>query len=389
MALDNNLFRMKDAHKRLQQKEDITHPVTDEEMKLGEHDRTLTDILDNDRTQDLFLNKFCYEQDSAMAKDIVESLASDTVLTAKQTTFLEKMREDFNMRTAEVEKLQEILPNMIGRIAENDPRIKEVVGKIGPEKAAELLGAEFILLAMSNTKQFRKTVKELRDLHDLETNPLTAHLERSVQESLRKYGISEEQYWEATQGGQNAATKDSLDTLAREQMGFFSKAIDSATGYVTGRSISNRRGAEMYQNYVDQSNVIEAADKHMKALGRILQGTLNKDVNLAIQRAMLTNTEVDENRSKDNLTTITQYNAIKEEVATIQPRWEKFRDSEAQRLSIKNLSSQPAALESMKDRFAAQEFQKQNEYRPSGVFIALLAFLFGTRSKDDIKSSLK
>lgn len=383
MALEN-FFRMDKVHKRLNSDE-LTHPVTDEEMELGEHDRTLAQIMQDKKEQDRFINKFCAEQDEDEAREVTEALAGGNPLTPEQDKFLEKMRVEYNRRRAEAEKVHEMLPKYMERIASLDPRIQEVVGKIGLEKTAELLGHEFENLALEDTRKFNKTVKEMQNLHDLDTSPIIENLNRHVEQTLGKYGIDEEKYWEATREGETWRTQSRLQTLAEENLHGFKYAID----FLTFNSISKRRGRELYKTYGEQSAVLKECDKHMKAIGRVLQGTLNKDLRLAIQKAMLEGGEVKEKKVENNITTFAEYQNAKQDLETRQSRWQQYKQDEIKRMNIKDISKQPDALEGIKNRFTELEYQKQKGYRPARMFAVLIALLFGTGTKDDIKNSLK
>src|SRR5665213_1649018 len=161
----DNAYRMRDAHKRMKQSEEMVHPVTDGEMELGEHDRTLSQIMQDKKEQNRFINRFCFEKDPERTKEIVETLAAGTLLTAEQDTFLEKVHGEYNLRRAEIEQIREMLtPEEMQRIAGLDPRIQEVMGKIGPEKTVGLLGKEFEDLAMSDSSAFKKVVRKWASL---------------------------------------------------------------------------------------------------------------------------------------------------------------------------------------------------------------------------------
>lgn len=382
----DNMYRMREAHKRMKASEEAVHPVTDEEMELGEHDRTLSQIMQDKKEQDRFINRFCFEKDPDMTKGVVESLAAGTLLTPEQDKFLEKVHGEYNLRRAEIEQVREMLtPEEMQRIADLDPRIQQVMGKIGPEKTVELLGKEFEDLAMSDSAAFKKVVKNLRLTADLRSNEKMGEFDRHVQDTLRRYGIKEEKYWEATTSGRTSETQANLDALVAEQYGWFKKAID----FASGGKLSRRAGTKLYRNFEDQTVALETGDKYLKAVGKVLQGTLTSDVRLAIQKAMMEGGEVKEKKAENNIQTIADYKTVKQDMDMLQPRWEQFQKDEIKRLGIKDISRQPDALDGMKDRFSDQEMQKQRQYRASGALGALLAFLFGTRSRDDIKNSLK
>jgi len=391
----DNAYRMRDAHKRMKQSEEMVHPVTDGEMELGEHDRTLSQIMQDKKEQNRFINRFCFEKDPERTKEIVETLAAGTLLTAEQDTFLEKVHGEYNLRRAEIEQIREMLtPEEMQRIAGLDPRIQEVMGKIGPEKTVGLLGKEFEDLAMSDSSAFKKVVKNMRLVADLRSNPKMAEFNRHVQDTLRNYGIREEKYWEATVSGTTSETQGNLDKLVKEQYGWFKKAVD----YVSSGALSHRGGSRLYKNFEGQTEALETGDKYLKAVGKVLQGTLTPGVREAIQKVMMEGGEVKEKKVEDNVTTIEEYKRIKESAdltpASIKSRYERYEKAELakRKLSIKDRSKFRAVLSDIEDTFCEEETDRNDsrKYRASGIFGALLAMLFGpSRSRKEVKDGIK
>ncbi|HEV3245484.1 MAG TPA: hypothetical protein VG102_03930 [Candidatus Paceibacterota bacterium] len=398
MSLDN-LYRMRDAHKRMKKSEETVHPVTDEEMDLGEHDRTLADIFqpNNKKEQDKFINRFCYEEDPKMAKEIAEALADEHLLTPEQDAFLSKMLPQYNLRTAQVEQLQErMTPEMMAHMGSNDPRIQEVIDKIGPEKAAKLFAGEFDELAMSDKKKFKKIVAEMREIHDLETHEITANLNARVMENLQRFGISEEEYWRATKSGLTAETKTNLQKLADESVGWFKRAL----------GFSKRGADELYRNFADQSEILKECDRHMKGIGRVLQGTLTADVRLAIQKAMLEGGEVKDKKETHTVETIQDYRRAKEDSdpnpAAIKERYRKFEEAELKKRKItpKDLAAFKAVpgnkklFDGIEDAFVKEEATKRFGYKAIGALASLLSVLFGSATtmpdiERDVRNGLK
>lgn len=388
-----NTYRMRAAHDELKKSKERVHPVTGDEMELGEHDRTLGQIMQNKQEQDKFLGQFCFQTDPAMSEQVAVELAAGRLLMPDQTAFLEKMRGEYNLRRAEIEKIQEALtPEEIQHIGRLNPDIQQIIGQIGPDKTAELLGREFEGLGLSDTKAFKKLVTQMSLVNSQRTNPHTEDIEREVQEKLGRYGISEEQYWEATQGGTKWQTKQRLELLAENNLRGFKAAVD----FLTFNSISRKRGANLYKNFEEQTAVLKECDKHLKAIGAVLQGTLNGDVRLAIQKAMLEGGEIKEKKVEKNVTTIQEYQRVKEESdpspAAIKSRYEKYEKAELERrkLSIADRSKFRPQLDEIKDSFADAELKRMKEYKPSALFAALFAFLFSSapKNRDDIKRFL-
>jgi len=359
-------------------------------LELGANDRTLQQILQDEHEHDLFVNRFLYDRDPDQAKEIVDALADRTLLTAKHEKFLEKTRVEYNRRRAEVQKVQEMFDEEhIKRIAEVDPRIQEIIGQIGAQKATELIDEQFEELAIADGKTFDKIVKSLQSIKEIHGAEITIGLDRHVKETLQQYGISETKYFEATKPGETFETQRNLSKLVAEQYPWYKKAIDFG-GWLSGRA-----GEKLYSNFEDQMTFLKECDKHFGAIGKMLQGTLNGDVRLAIQKYMLEGGSIREKSKEDTIRTIEDYRSVK---AALDPagrpqRWEEYKKAELQRRNIKDISKQPALQEQIKETFANREFksQNQNRYKASGVIAALIALLFaalGPATKKDIKNSL-
>jgi hypothetical protein len=403
MGMDNGLnkmFRMDAAHAQMKTNKERVHPVTEEEIELGEHDRSLSDIFQDKEEQDRFLNSFCATKNKAMSEEIAKALIEKTEFTPEQNKFLETMRSGYNLRRAEAERVREMLDeNEIQRIARLDPKIQQVVGKIGAEKAAELLGREFEKLAIVDEAAFRKVVKQMRSVREIGEHESVKALQQSVDDALRKYGISEDKYWEATQTGTTTETQQNLVDLAKQQYGWFRSAID----FATKGKLSREAGAKLYANFEDQRAVINECNKHLKVVGGVLQGTLTPEVNLAIQKAMLEGGEVQDHRVENNVTTVQDYRRVKEEsdpskVATL-GRWDKYTKEQLPRELAKMKKHNLAALtaaergtlnDSMKGSFAKAEMDRRKGYRIGDALAALVGFLLGSGLADetDIKNEL-
>jgi|GEM_PF-1823080 hypothetical protein len=401
MSMDGGMYRMRDAHKRMKRSEETAHPVTDEEMDVSEHERTLGDIMQNKKEQDKFLNRFCSDEDPAMTQQITTALESNTLLNPDQDKFLSKMLGRYNLRTAELEQIREMLtPEEMMRIGENDPRIQRVIDKIGPEKAAELFGKEFEELALSDGRQFNKLVKQMRQVHGVESG-VGQELDEYVRQQLTQFGIREESYWEATKTGMTVETENNLRRLARENLTIFGSAIES----LKDRSpfmramFGDSRSIHLMKNFENQTEVLQSLDKYRKAIGRVLQGTLTPEVNMAIQKAMLEGGEVREKKIENNVTSLQDYQGVKNDANpdpdATKARWEKYKPQELARRKIKNLGSLSAVdrgrvEDEMKTDFANKELERRKGYRAGAAFAALLGLLFATgpQTEDEVKNLL-
>jgi hypothetical protein len=386
MSVMDSLERIRLGHKKLREKPDVMHPVTDEEADFSEHNRSLGDIMADKDEHALFLS-FLGQQKGEQAKEIVEALSKKELLTEKDDKWLEDKRKAYNMRRFEAEKVEEMLtPETIQQIAELDPRIKLVVGKIGPERAEVFLGKEFGRLAIEDTTKFNAMVRHLRGLKEIKTNPLKAALEREFQVQLLKYGISEETYIDATQDGVSVKTQEALSRAAAEQYGIFRKSVD----WVTRGALSHRAGRAMYMTFQEQKKFMDEIDTCMKGIGKVLAATLNADTRMAIQKAMLEGGDPEEKKERFNVNTIAEYAQAKQSLESVdlQKRWKEFQAAEIKRRNVKDLSKQPHLVEELKENFAAQELDRQKKLKGKGVLGMLLAALFAFVTKDSIKSSL-
>jgi len=378
---------MRSAHTEVSERESIKHPVSGDAMELGEYDRSLADILHDKEEQDLFINRYLYDSNPDEAKEIAESLADGIILTPKQTKLLEDVREKYNLRCAQIEKIQEgMTPEELIRVGDLDPRIKEVIGKVGAEKATELLSTQFQELALTDSKAFNRITKSLQALHGINTGPAAARLDHDISESLNDLHISEDAYTEATREGNSSKTQENLQKIVAEQFGFFRKSVD----FVTGGGLSHRGARELNMQFQEQQKLLAECDKHRTAIGKVLRGTLNHDVNLAMQKYMLEGGEIKDHQPKETIETLADYKKMKDHVQGMSSRWEKYKTDEKKRLNnVKDWSQQTAAFEDMKERFANNEMQDQRKQKARGTLAALLALLFNCRTKDTIKDELK
>ncbi len=386
-----NMYRMRAAHKEMQEEEKTAHPVTEEAMELGEYDRTLAEILGDRDEQDKFLNKFLWAKDPDKAKDIVDSLAENTVLSPEQDKFLEQARVEFNLRSAEIEQVQEMLPAELVHLKDIDPRIAQVIGKVGPDEAAEVLGAEFADLALSDPKVFKKMVGQMRHLREIRTSKEAAQREEDLTHMLAEFGIKEEDYWNATRSsagmtsGVTGETRDQLGKLVFDNYGWFKKTLD----VISSGHFSANATRDLVANFEDQQRLLAECDKHMKVVGKVLQGTLTPEVRLMFQKAMTEGGLVKDKKVENNVKTIQDYRQVKNafEPADMQKRWEEYKRAELKRRNITDITKQPVAAENIKNSFAQKELDQQKGFRAGGILAALIALLFGT--KDDIKNTLK
>lgn len=375
----DRMYRMRDAHKAARIKAEDVNPITGEEMDI-EHEKSLEQIFRDPEKQDRFLN-YLYSQDDALAKEIAEVLKDGTIFTPAQNVFLEKSRKQFNQRLGEIDAMRESIDDEeIIRIAHTDKRIEEVVGKIGAEKAAELFNKELSELAFKDEKTFKKIIEQLRSVHQLRTSEEARQLSNRVEVELQRFGVSEESYWSATEAGKGIVTQAQLNLLAAENLQGWKKAFDFIGGF------SRRRGATLYKSFEDQTKLLEECDKHLRVVGRVMRGTLNKEVQEAIQKLMLEGGQLE--TDSRNVKTIGDYKMLSADQEK-GPRKARFEEYLARRAPgirprpsehrgrwdpIAHLNTGEKVR--IKDEFAREEAGRNTKYKASGVLMALISVLF-------------
>ncbi|OGG80665.1 hypothetical protein A3A39_03155 [Candidatus Kaiserbacteria bacterium RIFCSPLOWO2_01_FULL_54_13] len=386
MSLEKS-YRRRDAHEAAKRRGALPDPVSGESLDPDEHDRPLAEIFGNTREHDLFVNHYLYQLDATKGKEVAEALEGGTVLLPDQEKFLEKARVGYNTQRARLESVQErITPEELKRIAFTDKRIAEVVGKVGPEKFVQLLNAPVEEMAMGDPKQFKKLSDLLRLVHEVRTGRDARLLDRRVSDNLTRYGISEEQYTKATESGLTLTSKDNLAGLVREQYGWFKTAVD----FVSSGALSHRGGRKLYTNLQEEHRLLQACDVHLKKVGKMLAGTLNTDMRLAMQKFMLEGGPIVAEKNEYDLRTIGDFRHAKGRLGdeAIKRRFEEAKRAEAKRLRRRVGSLMPADIDRVKNSVAQEFYDQQRKYKGAGILAALFGFLFGTRTRDDIKSVL-
>ncbi len=385
------MYRMRDAHETAARKETLKHPVTGEDVELGEHDRSLAEILQDKQEQERFLNKYVFERKPVEAQEIADALAGGTPLDPKQMKLLEAMRESYNLDRKRIELVSELLTgDELRRIASLDPRMKEVVGQVGPEAAAELMRAQLQDFALSDRRSFDRIVRAHKAMHDIGASKEAKNLDRELGALLAKYQIPEQKFFEATRSGAGAPeTLENLRKLAAEEYGWFRKSVD----FVSGNALSHRRGRRLVMNLQEQDALMRQCDTHRAVIGRFLRATLTPDVRMAIQKHLLEGGSLMkgvEQADTDTVKSVQDYRRIKEEANTLTARYAAYEKEECKRRKITDISKQPALRDTLKDEFAKREVEARKKYKGRGVFGTLLLLLFGSTpaTKDDIKKLL-
>lgn len=384
-----SIKKLRAAREKLKNPGTLAHPVSDEAHEAEEHEQSLGEIF-ADKAEHTRFTSFLGTVDSQKAGEVINALADGHVLAEADEKWLEKQRKAFNTRSFEVEKVREILDEEgVENLVHLNPKIALVVGKIGVEKAAKFLSDEFEELAFSDPKAFKKMTTALRGLRDVRSRPSSLALERRFRDQLFSYGIAESDYFEKAAGDSTLQTKEELGKLAKSQYGVFKKAIN----FVTAGALEHRAGKKLYQTREEQQKLSEELEKHEKSIGAVLAGTLNGDMKLAIQKAMLEGGEVEDKKETFTVETIDEYREAKAHAfvpADIKKRFEGYRDAELQRRNIKDPSKQPQVLSSIEDSFVNQEYAKVSKFKGRGIFAVLLGLLnLGALTKQAIKNAIK
>lgn len=383
-----SIDKMRSRHRQTEQEKTIRHPLKDEAMELGEHEKTLAEIFADPHEHDIFVNEYLptIETTKIKAKDIAESLLNGVALTPAQDTFLEKARMSYNFLRASSERMKESItdPVMLERIADADPRVREIIGKIGAENAGTLLSSKLDTLAASEPKVFKKMIENARSAQKLRESDRAAGIEKDLLDTLARFKIPEEKYFDAVEPSMGAAsgridiaTRTELERLAHEQLGLFGKSMD----FITNGSVSYWRGKEMEGVFDRQRALLKEYDKHIAVIGKTLRGTINPDMNLAMQKFMLEggNLAVKDTR---NVITLKDYKTIAEEHTpdARKKRLKAYAVAEAKRMSKKFADLSPTERGDIKDRFVNQEEALQKSKKGSGLIGALLTLLFPSKA---------
>ncbi len=383
MGLES-FYKRRDKSAEIDRQKTIVNPVSGEGMDAPP-ETTVGEIMGDADQQKLFVNTFLARENEKFAKEFAKKNADGKLLTAAEDKELERLRKKFIKEMSEVQSVKEYLtPEHFKRIAEVDPRIAEVVGKIGHEKAEDLMEAELTELMVTDPAKFRKMRNALKSFHDLDHSPRVARVEADIRKSQAKIGMSEDEFLAATKLGSPTAVEKRFHELAHERLPLLGRALNFG-GWINKRSVQ-----ELSRHYASQEAIMQDADKHMKAVGSVLQATLNPEMRLRIQKLAMEG--ILEEKVPDTINTIEDYRAVKHENSpmAMQTAFDEIKAAEAAKNQITNWAdpTNAARLDSLKDSFAKSAYEKQKKQKTSGLYAILLRVLFG-KSSDDIKNKLK
>lgn len=387
------MHRMHSAHEAAARK--IEHPITGEEVEIGEHDRSLGEIMRDQKEQELFLNRYLFERDPALAQEITEKYESESLLSPAQHTAMEKARKEYNAERKRVEIISDFLTaDELNAIAKTDKNIAQVVGQVGAEECANFLRTQFQESAIGDRKMLKAIEERYQSIHDIGESSRAKQLDKELGTMLRLYSVSEQTFFDAVRPNMtDGEKKEKLREAAAKEYGWFRKSMD----FVLFHGLSSRRGNRLFSNVEEQQELLRECDKHRLIIANYLNGTLTSEVRLAMQKNMFEGGSLVKSVEKENTDTVTSvqdYKRIKTESdpapAALKARYEAYEKEECARRKVKDISKQPALRDTLKENFAKREVEKRRKYKGRGVFGMLLMLLFGSTpaTKDDIKKLL-
>jgi|GEM_PF-6552320 len=389
--------KLRATQERIERNAGTPHAISGEPVDISEQEDSLKVIFANPKKSEhltLFIKDNPPSKRGAHPLDIdyiVAALGTDKVLTEKEGDFVEKSRSAFNKRSAEFAQVREVFTEEEVRdIARMNPNIARVIGQIGVEKSTRFLVKRIEELAFTDGKKFSKLVLQMREERTIRNSDRTKRVETRTGDSLKKYGISEDAYAAAAlssmdmTAGISAETRLEFRRLAREQIYGFKGAMN----FLSGGAIERWRAFKMAGNLDGQRQILNECDKRFAETGKILNSTLNPDINLAIQQAMMENKDP-EDRPEYDVRNIADFKRIREEhnLEGVKKRLKPFLEAEALKLGKVQDDFTDAEREAAYDRFADEEVKLQDTYKPRGIFSVLLSMLFV--SKQNIKDEAR
>lgn len=272
-------YRMRERHEELKKREKVKHPISGEAVGLGTHDRSLNDIFSDRRGReaDLFLNLYLHKKNPTMAKEIARKRAIEPkpeVLLEAEEKFLEDNRESFNVLRAESDLMRDLLNGeQLIRMKRSDKDVDEIVGMIGADSAAAFLGDQLEELALTAEPRFRRLIDSLKAADEVQSGKVAERNEKRISQYLVKYGITKEQYEEATVEGLAGATPQRLAELTKKQLSGWRSALD----FVSFGRVSKWRAGNLYNTLAERERLLEEADGHLGSVIKVLHGTLSRD----------------------------------------------------------------------------------------------------------------
>jgi hypothetical protein len=323
---------------------------------------TLKEILANKEQSDLFGEYLKEERDGALAEKLISgNLDREDYreLGEKRKEFLEIMERSKNISDS-------LDTALISKLAEASPELKQVGEIYGPEAMRNAMKRHLPRIAITDRERFRNLDANLT--HMQKGKEFRDQREAEIQEDLKEYGITEEEFFQLMQTGD-------AEEIARE--------IKKEYGWFKKRSV---RLKDLKQELEDLAKIksedikqyLRLHKEDMKDLGKALEATLldNPIVHETLM-ADLRKDEIPKNESGMAFSELkSTTNPKKEDVVK---EWEEF-----QKLHGTEFIVNAVATEEGMDRFT-QEYVKKNSKGKGGFWAMFWLDLFSSNVKKMIK----
>ncbi len=380
------LYKQRDARDALKKESTAVNAITGEKLDVPA-DMLLADVMATDEQQQLFFGKFLHRENPKFGVMLVRKLAADTLLEPSEDTKLDMYLKKYSAELHEARSVKEYMTaEHFKRIAQADPRIAEIVGKIGHEQAEAVIEPELMDLMITDPTKFRTLRESLKAFHSIDTSKRAKLVQERLDIELRRQGMTKEQFTEFTQSGNPAEASMNFQAFAREKMNYFQRGINFKNW------LTKRTTKELYQRYKTSENLRAEADMHLRSVAWVLHATLTPEVRMRIQKLAMDG--VLEERPRDTVGTVKEYATAEKELSNeaVQAGFEAVKAAEAKKQNITDWSAptNAARLDSLKGSYAKTVHDKQQKYTATGLFKALIMLLFrGRSSPEKIKDKLK
>lgn len=366
----------------------VKDPLSGEQMELGEHAKSQEDIWQDPEEQAKFL-QFLGAKDSRKAKPIIDALENKRLLTESQQTYVDESVKGYNIRSAEMGRLEQIFtPDYVRDIADTDKSVGLMVKQIGLERAHDFLKSRLDTLSREDAKAYSKLVKSMSEERTLSEGGWARSVNTKVSAALEKTGIPESElarYVTKSLGlssGFDSGEKSMIERTARESMNIMMRVAD----IVSGSAISHRRARTLVESFQHQRDLLQKSNLHLADIAKVLKASITPEMRLEMQRVMIEGGKM-KDMPETNVNTIQDLRAAREEFeeGAVKKRFGEALKAESKRLKKKSLSAySPAEKSAFIDSFVDSEVTLQKKKVGKGIFTALLNLFL--KSKPDIKT---
>jgi len=391
MGLDAARDKQRDAER----KAEITNPLTGEPLESDALNKTVGELFDKGRTEDLFVNYYLENQNPKMAADIMLKHRSGKQLTDKEDKWLVTAGLKFNLLRATTESMKEALAGdeTLDMIAQADPRIERIIAKHGKEKTAKLLVSKLDEKTAEDPKLLKQLIDNVKAAQEIANGPRARSADQVARWTLSTYNIPEDKYFEAAASsltlktGVTPETRKAFEKMVQENLSGLALVKDF---FGFGTKEIRKRADQLEKRLETQRNLLHERDKHLAKVGSLMRGTLDPDINLAMQKALFEGGEIVHEDKRDLKTTADVERVAKSyEGDELKEEWKKsmVKDPTMQALFARyknKLSRIPQAdRDAFSERFATEMVARQKKHSGGGILLAVLKFLLPKKS--DIK----